>query len=369
MRTALRLAALAALVAGCSGDHAPTPQHQPPPRRVIEPPCGDLRALPPHAITAEGVGPFKLAMKMAAVGASLPATRTAILQIPGVVDHAVVRDAGLIIGGARDGAATFVAVIRVAVARTADGIGVGADRAALVRSLGPELADPALARDPGLWVGQGLPGARFVLYTDRVGAVVVMAPPTAPIHDGCVRPELPADLAGLPATARAACLDGAQAVAAVGEQVVTLAVVDGKVRRGATADVPGLRWAAPLRAADGRDEVVAVAERTTPDGRTVVVEVLGLDGGRLVRLADLDAYRLSETSAAWIGARLADLDVRLEIARDGDDLTIGGLLIHGGTTAVVDVAPLAPVPLRINRRTADDHDRGHLDAGVDADAG
>jgi len=72
----------------------------------------------------------------------------------------------------------------------------------------------------------------------------------------------------------------------------------------------------------------------------------------------------------WIGARLADLEVRLEVTRAGDELTIGGLLIHGGTTAVIDVAPLSPVPLRLNRRAPD---RGRLDAGLaaepDVDAG
>ena len=187
--------------------------------------------------------------------------------------------------------------------------------------------------------------------------------------DGCARPDL-AGVVGLPPTARAACLDGAGAIAAVGEQVVALAIADGKVRRVAAADAPGLRLVAPLRGPAGLDEVVAVSERVSADGRTAVVQVLALDGGRLNRLGEVDAFRLSETSAGWIGARLADLEVRLEVTRAGDELTIGGLLIHGGTTAVIDVAPLSPVPLRLNRRVPD---RGRLDAGLaaepDADAG
>lgn len=367
----LRVALVLVGLAACGGDKAPTTERrEAPTRRVIEPPHGDVRALPPHAITADGVGPFKLGLAMTESAASLPpGTRMSILQIPGVVDHSVLRDAGLIIGGERSGATSYIAVIRVAIARTGDGIGVGTDRAALERALGPAVGDPQTVRDPGLWVGAGLPGARFVLYADRVGALVLSAPPTrgpAP-DDGCVRPDL-VDEVGLPATARGACLDGAQAIAAAGEQVVALATADGKVKRVATADVPGLRWAAPIRGPAGVDEVVAVAEQVTADGRTAVVQVMALEGGRLVRLGEVDAFRLSETSAGWIGARLADLEVRLEITRVGDELTIGGLLIHGGTTAVIDAAPLSPVSLRLSRRPPD---RGRLDAGVasEADAG
>ena len=59
---------------------------QPMTRRVIEPPHGYVRALPPHAITAEGVGPFKLSMAMSEIAASLPpGSRMSLLQIPGVV--------------------------------------------------------------------------------------------------------------------------------------------------------------------------------------------------------------------------------------------------------------------------------------------
>lgn len=369
LRAALALVGLVA----CGSDKAPTPERrEAPTRRVIEPPHGDVRALPPHAITAEGVGPFKLSMAMSEIAASLPpGSRMSLLQIPGVVDHSVLRDAGLIIGGERTGATSYIAVIRVAIARTGDGIGVGTDRAALERALGPSVSEPQAARDPGLWIGAGLPGARFVLYADRVGALLLTAPAArAPLpDDGCARPDL-AGVVGLPPTARAACLDGAGAIAAVGEQVVALAIADGKVRRVAAADAPGLRWVAPLRGPAGLDEVVAVSERVSADGRTAVVQVLALEGGRLNRLGEVDAFRLSETSAGWIGARLADLEVRLEVTRTGDELTIGGLLIHGGTTAVIDVAPLSPVPLRLNRRAPD---RGRLDAGLateaDADAG
>ncbi|MBK9037406.1 MAG: hypothetical protein IPL61_40215 [Myxococcales bacterium] len=373
MLVARSLVVVVALSAACGGDHpAPPERREPPPRRVIDPPRGDVRALPPHAITADGIGPYKLAMPMAQILSALPSgPRIALMQIPGVVDLSLVRDAGLIIGGDRQGVATFIAVVQVAVARTADGIGVGTERSTLVRTLGPAVVDDRTARDPRVWVGSALPGARFVMYADRVGALVLAARPPAvtPADGGCTRPPLPVDRAGLPATARAACLDGADAVAASGDQVLAFSLTDGKPRRVASYDVPGLRWAAPLRAASGRDELIAISERATVDTRTIVVTALTLEGGRLIKLAEVDAYELTDTSAAWIGAGLAELDLRLEVARSGDDLTIGGLMIHGAGGAVIDVAQLLTVPLRINRRAIEDRDRARPDAGLGLDAG
>ncbi|MEZ4404075.1 MAG: hypothetical protein R3B06_28900 [Kofleriaceae bacterium] len=363
MLTLRRLVIVAALV-GCRGDR-PTEveRREAPPRRVIDPPRTDVRALPPHAITADGVGPYKLGMTMAQIVAAVPSgPRIALMQIPGVVDHSLVRDAGISIGGERQGDASFISVERVAVARTADGVGVGTSRDALTAALGPAEVDDRIARDPTLWVGRGLPGTRFVMFDDRVGALVVMprpAPllPAAP-EPGCARTVAAED--AVPATAQGACLEGADAVAAVGAQVM---VYDGKGRKLAGIDVPGLRWVAPLRGQSGRDELVAASQLNDDDGRRYGVTVLGFEAGRLVRLAEVEAYRLTETSAAWIGARLDDLDLRLEFVRSGDELRIGGLLVHRGTSAVVDAAPLLPVTVRVTRRAPEDRDRPRQDAG------
>ncbi|MBP8810050.1 MAG: hypothetical protein KBG48_28540 [Kofleriaceae bacterium] len=371
----VRVRLLAACVlAACAGDGdkpPPRPEREPP-RRVIEPPRGDLRALPPHEITAAGIGPYRLAMPMAEILSTLPSgPRLALIQIPGVVDHSAVHDDGLIIGGERGGDASFVAVVRPTVARTSDGVGVGSPLALAVRGLGPAVDEPGLARDPRLWIGAGLPGARLVLAGDRIVAVVVTARPTPPataavdVVAPCVRPSLPDGL-GLPGAARGACLDGADALATIGDAVVALATADGKVRKVASIELPGLRWVAPIDAG-GKDELVAVLERRDDATRTVSVVALTLEGGRLVRVGEIDAYRLSETNAAWIGARLADLELRLEIQRTAEMLTIGGVLVHG-RDAVVDVAPLVPVTLRLHRRTGDDRDRAKVDAGV-GDAG
>lgn len=368
------------VAAGCgeSGDR-PLPVEREPARRVIEPPQRDIRALPPHAISAEGVGPYKLGMPMAKILSSLPSgPRIALLQIPGVLDYSVVRDDGLVVGGERQGDTSFIAVLRPGIARNADGVGVGATAAALAKSLGPPDADPTIARDPHVWVGRGLPGARFLLGGDRVAAAVLAAPRAAVEVDtgttACARSTPPADaLVGIgpaPAALRGACLDGADAVMAVGDLIAVVTTAEEKPRRVAQLEVPGLRWVAPLRTNPGRDVLVAVSQRGRADGRTMVVTALAVEGGRLVKIGETDAYTLTETSAAWIGATLADVELYLEVAReDTDDLLIGGVLVHGAAGQPATVAPLQPVTLRTSRRVADaDRERAPKDAGV-PDAG
>ena len=369
-------------LAACGNRDSPAPeQREPPPRRVIEPPKRDVRALPPHAIAATGVGPYKLGMPMAQILSTLPSgPRIALLQIPGVLDYSVVRDEGLVVGGERQGAASFIAVLKVGIARTTDGIGVGAEVAALKRSLGPADPDDTVARDPRLWVGAGLSGARFVLGAGRVTTLMLAAPrppPPSEIDAGAVPPPCPrkpppADalvIVSIPTSASGACLDGANAVVAIGDLVVVLSETDGKVRRVASLELPGLRWVAPIRVAPGRDELVAVSHRSTDDSLTVTVTALAVESGRLVRIGEIAAYTVTKTSAAWIGAALADVDLYVEIARQGgDDLAVGGILVNSSGGGPIDVAPLLPVTFRTSRRVADARPR--LDAGADGpDAG
>jgi hypothetical protein len=162
-----------------------------------------------------------------------------------------------------------------------------------------------------------------------------------------------------------ACLDGADAVVAVGETVAVLSQKDGKVRSIASLALPGLRWVAPLRMAPGRDELIAVSQRADDDGRTVTVTALAVEGGRLIKIGEVDAYQLSETSAAWIGATLADIDLYVEVARQGgDDLVVSGILVNSPGGQPLDVAPLLPVTFRTSRRAVDERDRTRLDAGA-----
>lgn len=347
---------------------------------MIGAPPRHVRALPPHAIGAEGVGPYKLGVPMAHVLSTLPSgPRMALLQIPGVLDYSIVRDEGLLVGGERQGAASFIAVVRQEIARTEDGVGVRATTATLVSKVGPALATLTVARDPNLWLGVKLPGAHFVMAAGRVIGVLLtaVAPGAAPVLAAsdadagvggprCDRAATTAaDFSGaaLGVEFVPACLGGADGVGITGELVVVAArtVGDARARRVAAAEVRGLRWAAPIEFDRGRDEIIAVAETRDDQVRVFSVIALRLDGTRLVRVADAEVYRLDEQRAAWIGASLDDLAMYLEVQVDGDVLMAGGVLVHGGRGGVRELAPLLPVTIRRRGRTTD-ADRTRIEA-------
>lgn len=388
--TSLLAAALAA-PACSSRDSSPQPSRYdggPPPRRVIGAPPRHVRALPPHAIGVEGVGPYKLGVSMSQILSTLPSgPRMALLQIPGVLDYTVVRDEGLLIGGERQGPATFIAIVRQSIARTEAGISVGSPLEAVEQSLGPTLVAPSVVRDPALWVGAKLPNARFVIGDGRViGVMLTGGSATA----AAIAAQTPADAdAGVP-TARcdrsassrdfagaatgvtftAACLGGADGVGVAGELVVVAAksAGDARARRVAATEVRGLRWAAPIEIDRGRDEIVAIAENQDGDARKFTVVALRLEGGKLVRVAESDVYRLDEQRAAWIGATLDELALHLVVRLDGDELVAGGVLVHEGRNGNRELAPLLPVTIRRRGRTAE-VERPRVDVVVDAGAG
>jgi hypothetical protein len=379
----------------CSGrDSSPTTSRYdagPPPRRVIGAPPRHVRALPPHAIGVEGVGPYKLGVSMSQILSTLPSgPRMALLQIPGMLDYTIVRDEGLLVGGERQGPAGFIAIVRQNIARTEDGIAVGSATAAVEKSLGPALASPSIARDPALWVGTKLPNARFVLGEGRVigvlltrkGAPVPASAQVDAVADAdagvaaapqprCDRSTPSRDFAGALAgiTFTPACLGGADGVGVSNDTIVVAAraVQDARARRIAATEVRGLRWAAPVEIDRGRDEIVAVAERKEGDTRVYTVVALRLEGGRLVRVAESEVYRLDEQRAAWIGATLDELGIYLEVSVDGDELVVGGVLVHEGRSGYRELAPLLPVSVRRRGRGAEaDRPRTEADA---ADAG
>jgi hypothetical protein len=388
VRRILVLAPVLAMLACSSRDSSPTTSRYdagPPPRRVIGAPPRHVRALPPHAIGREGVGPYKLGVSMSQILSALPlGPRMALLQIPGVLDYTVVRDEGLLVGGERQGPATFIAIVRQSIARTEDGIGVSSPATAVEELVGPALASPAVARDPSLWVGSKLPNATFVMDEGRVIGVLLTgagaaAPTTQVAADGdagvpaprCERSASARDFAGAATgvTFEAACLGGADGVGTAGDLVVvaTRASGDARARRVATAEVRGLRWARPVEIDRGRDEVVAVAETKDGDVRVFTVVALRLESGRLVRVAESDVYRLDEQRAAWIGATLDELSLRLVVRFDGDELVARGVLVHEGRSGYRELAPLLPVTLRRRGRTTE-VERPRMDAET-ADAG
>lgn len=363
MSRAVALALVLTAAAGCDDREASRSPRlaEPPTRRVIDPPRRDVRALPPHAIAAGGVGPYKLGVEMERILSALPSgPRLTVLQIPSVLDVRLGRDDGLVVGGERQGPASFVAVLREGFARTADGIGVGSQRDAVVAALGPPVSQPLVARDPALWVGARLPGAQLLFAGERVAAVFLAAPVRAgeesPVRCPLVR-DGSYDGAG-PAGARfhPACLGAADGYAVVGDQIVvaTAAGTDRPARRVAATVLAGLRWVAPVRGEGERDDLIAVSEQSRDRQRVVTVTCLRLDGSRLVPVASVEAYRLTDAGLAPTGTTAAEVELALEVATDGDLLLIGGLFVQRSGGLVRVVAPLVQVTARRSRRSPPD---------------
>lgn len=343
--------ALLALVVGCGGGHpdnpVPDPQEQRP-RRIIEPPSGTVRPLPPHAIRAEGVGPYKLGEKLDQTLEQLPSgPRVATLDIPSVVHRSLVRaeDDAVLIGAAEPtGTASFVAVITGEVARTEGGIRVGSTRAEIVKALGPVVAEPDRARDPRMLQLAQLKNLRVVLDGEVAAAMVVLtpeaahaAPPEAALP--CTRPAGTDKLFG-------ACTGASATGELVGIDGDDLAVRPTEGEHPPVAvHVPGLVFAAPIRnPVDGRDELVAIGRTDDASQRTWTASAYRFEAGHLVRTIDPQPiYQLSAANARWIGAELDHVDLYLELASRADGLEVGGLLTTRVGTKIRDVVTISTI--------------------------
>jgi hypothetical protein len=336
------------LAAGCSDDErkptvrAAEPQ---PPRRVISPPAGTMvRSLPPHAIRADGVGPYRLGEKVSSLMAQLPSgPRIARFEIPGVVSTSVIRaeEDTVLIGGETTSTAMFVAVVGPEVARADSNVHVGSTVDELVQGMGPLADDPEHARDPRLVVPAALRNARVVLDGEQIVAIVI-AHDRTPIKIGpqpeapCKRPE-PAGKKQI-----GVCLSSAGELVDLEDDELVVHPADSE-RTLHTLRAPGLVFAAPLRhPGDGRDELVVVTRVDQTHRRTWTLHAYRLEGARLVRTIDQELYGLSAMQSRWIGADLQDVELYLELASRPDAIEIGGLLTRRAGERVRDVALLSP---------------------------
>jgi len=344
----VRVLVALALLAACS-DHG-TPQVKRDTERsrhVIEPPPPGVRALPPHAIRADGVGPYRLGTSLAELLDQLPSgPRIAQFNIPGIVHRDLLRaeDDAILIGGEPQGKASFVAVVGSEVARTESGIHVGSTRDELIRALGAPTEDPDRARDPRLVIPSGMRNLHAVVEADRVVALVVTAEPAASAEAAgdCQRPAPDPDKPH----SFGACLSSAGEVVSYDNDEITIAAHDGKVVQ---APVRGLVFAAALRA-DARDEVVAVARTDDSSTRTWSLVAYRLEGVRLVRsLEPTPLYQLTGANARWIGAELRDLELYIELASHPDSIEVGGLLTTRTGDKIRDIVVISPVPVTRHR--------------------
>jgi hypothetical protein len=399
-RVLLGVAVWAALVGAGACKEPATPEAVPYDagrrRRLFQPPAGEVRAVPPHAIHANGVGPYALGRSLRDVlGMLSRGPRVMLMQIDGVVDYSLVRaeSDSLIIGVEPLGGVAFVSVLDAETARTESGIGVGTGSARLAEVLGPPLAAPALVLPPRIAAFASLPNVRFLLDEPggSVAAVVVRGAqePGEDADAAVAAPVEPQDAGVTSAGAGAACLDGGDLVGHMDEIVraaeVTRAEVDASlrfgcfsaaapealvytgdrvvavgstagtepaaVRRLAVYPAAGISFAAPIDVdGDGRSEVAVVKQREAEGERRVDVELLRLDGSRFVPVATAEVYRLSERNSAWVGAQLDEIELQVELQAVAGDVVASGLYVHHGQGGLDTVAPLVPTIIEVRRK-------------------
>jgi hypothetical protein len=153
-----------------------------------------------------------------------------------------------------------------------------------------------------------------------------------------------------------------EAVAAIGDDVVVITAGE-KPRRLAALRIPNLVFAGATHAA-GRDEVIAVTAKR--DARQLVAGVIALrwEGGRLARTLDETAYQLTAQSAGWLGARLEDLDLLLEVEARTDMIVVSGVLLGRSGQAIRLAVPLTPISFARRKRSVTDTSPPPGDASV-----
>jgi hypothetical protein len=320
-------ALLLLLVLGaCSETKKPEPKREPDraQRRVIEPPPRGVRALPPHAIRADGVGPYRLGATVRELLDQLPSgPRITQFQLPGVIQRDILRadrvaeEDAILIGTEPQGKATFVSVVRADIARTEAGVHVGSTRAEVEKALGAPIDDASRASDPRVVIPSKLENARVVLDNDRVAAIVIASEPERS-KDPNAQPRDPAET----------------------EKAI------------ANIRLPGLVFAAPLRNPnDGRDDIVAVVRTDDTQSRTWTLAAYRFNDGKLQRVIEPSVlYAVTAANARWIGADLRDLDLYLELSSRADSIEVGGLLTTRTGDKVRDIVVISPVSVG-RRRT------------------
>ena len=335
---------LLVLCAGCSEHKSGEPRREPERHpRVIEPPTGRVRPLPPHAIRSDGVGPYRLGAALADLLDQLPSgPRIETIDIPGVAHSSLLRaeDNAIVIGAESLGKASFVAVIGADVARTESGVHVGSTRDEAIHALGAPVEDPERAHDPRMLVPSGMRNARLVLDGDRVAALVISGEDTGRPPP----PATPEDTTDLLARADT-------------DRVL--------------AHVPGLVFAGRLRdPGDGHDDLVVIARTEEAQQRTWTLRTFRMEGNRLIPAIEATPlYTLTAASARWIGADLHDLDLYLELRSRPDAIEVGGLLTTRIGEKLRDVVVISPVLVprkRAKSGASEPPDAGTSDAAGEA---
>lgn len=364
---------LLVLIAACGQRDKPKPdKEQERPRRVIEPLAdgGGVRALPPHAIRADGVGPYRLGASVSELLDQLPSgPRITQLTIPGVVHRDLLRgeEDAILIGAEPQGKSTFVAVVRGDIARTEAGIHVGSTREELTKALGAPLEELDRARDPRVVVPSNMKNMRAVMAGEQIAAIVVAAEADRPTPLKADAPEPPCTRPAADATKNlfGICLTSAGELVRAQDEEILLFARDGE-KPITSMPIPGLVYAAALRnPLDNRDDLIVITRKADAQSRTWSLVGFRLAEGKLVRTIEPNQlYQLNAGNARWIGAELESLDLYLELTSRSDSIEVGGLLTTRTADGKIrDIVVISPVPVtRRVRAKAPVHEP--IDAGT-----
>jgi hypothetical protein len=365
---------LLVLLAACGHHDKPKSDEQDRPRRVIEPlgsGSGGVRALPPHAIRADGVGPYRLGASVSELLDQLPSgPRITQLTIPGIVHRDLLRaeEDAILIGAEPQGKSTFVAVVRGDIARTEAGVHVGSTREELIKALGAPLEELDRARDPRLVVPTNMKNMRAVFDDDQIAAIVVVAEADRPTPLKVDAPEPPCTRPASDATKKlfGICLTNAGELVRARNDELLLVGRDGE-KPITSLPIRGLVFAAALRnPLDNRDDLIAITRSGDAQSRTWSLSAYRLADGKLVRTIDPQQgqlYQLNAGNARWIGAELDSLDLYLELTSRSDSIEVGGLLTTRTEDGKIrDIVVIAPVSVARRRAKAPVHEP--IDAGT-----
>ncbi|HEY5928233.1 MAG TPA: hypothetical protein VIV11_41380 [Kofleriaceae bacterium] len=328
----MKLLALLVLLVACSESKKPEIKRDHD-RQRLEPPTRGVRALPPHAIRADGVGPYKLGATVTQLLDQLPSgPRITQFSLPGVIQRDILRaeDGAILIGTEPQGKAMFVSVVRSEIARTESGVHVGSTREQLEEALGAPVKDPERAQDPRIVIPSKLEHARALFAGDRIVGLVLAAEPERPKDKpNSGEPRDPAE--------------AEKAVAKIG--------------------LTGVVFSAMLRNPnDGRDDIVAIVKREDALSHTWALVAYRANDGKYVRTIEQDVYQLTAANARWIGAELRDLELYLELTSRADSIEVGGLLTTRVGEKIRDIVVIQPVSVARKRAKPIPHDSN--DAGT-----
>jgi hypothetical protein len=360
------------------------------PRKAAAPPR--VHAYPPHAIRADGVGPYLLGEQMRQVLRDLPeGPHLELLQVGKVAEWRLARAEGgaLVVGADASNEVTFVSVLAPEVAKTSSGVGVGATGAQLIAALGSVRERPGI-RDRRIFEMASLPGVHFL--TDApidapadvarvVGVSVVRGDAREPAEaeaSPCAAPAVPRADVLAAARARAAtpgataepmvrwgCVTNAapEAVVIAGGELIIVGGEPGKLRRLGALAVGPVDFAGTIDVdGDRRDEIVFGAQHRGESEHSVELHVLRWEGGRLVELLAERPYVIGEAVAAAAGVKPAEVDLAIEVRASRGTLVVGGFFLARRGDKLHELAPLLPVTLRLESRRPG----AAADAGSDA---